>query len=544
MKKEKTKNKLKKEEKIKKVSTNSRVWHIVRVITKYNAVLKLNPEKLKLMLEELGPTYVKLGQLMSSRADIIPLEYCKALEGLRSDVKPMPFEDVKRILESEWKCNIDAVCKEISPEPIGSASIAQVHKAILTNGEEVVIKVQRENIYEIMQKDIKLLKKASKLLKLSAKLGNLMDYDGLFDEMWRVAKEEMDFKCEAENIKLFMKNNANVKYIKVPAVYEKLSTSKVLVMEQIHGYKISELENLKNNEYDFKEIANKLCENYIKQVIDDGFYHADPHAGNIMIEDGKIVWIDMGMMGRLSERNRDLFKLAVNAVINNDASTLKDICLAIGDVYGEIDHFKLNQDINMLLNRYGNLSLENIDVTSIFTEFSTIASSNNIKIPKDMTMFGRGLVSIEGVIESLDSSISLIEVVKNYFAKSFFKNLKKMTAKDEIARDVAVWLGKTMEIPKLLNEYLKSWAKGQTRLNAEVGLNNKTLTTTYSLITKATLSLLVCFLILGGSICTLSDKLKYFWGLPIVSWVMFIIAFILLIVLVVPRIKKFFKRFK
>ncbi|MBQ8749106.1 MAG: AarF/ABC1/UbiB kinase family protein [Clostridia bacterium] len=537
---------MKKEKEIKTKSkkSRSRVWHIVRVLTKYNAVLKLNPNKLRLMLEELGPTYVKLGQLMSMRPDILPLEYCQALEGLRTSVKPMPFDNVRHILEREWGEKIESVCEYIEEEPIGSASIAEVYKAKLRTGENVVIKVQREHIYEIMHKDIKLLRRASKLLKLSNKVGSLLDYEGLIDEMWKVAKEELDFLHEAENMRRLQKNNEGINYVKVPNVYEEYTTDKVLVMECINGVAIDDIDALKENEYELTEIASKLSENYVKQVIEDGFYHADPHPGNIRIEDGKIVWLDMGMMGVLSERDRVLFKNAILAVIENDASALKDICLILGNVYGEIDHIQFNQDINIFLSKYGDLDLDNMQISEIFKDFSDVANRNNIAIPKSLTMFVRGLLSIESVISKLDNTISIMQVMKTYFsnnglARSNFENIKK-----SIDQKTFITSKKMLEVPALLSDYLKSWSKGQSKLNCDVNVNSKSVTSANKIVNRIALSLIMCVLILGGAVCTLSNNVTYLFGLPVVSWVMFWIAFCIGVVLIVPVIVKFFKRFK
>ncbi len=528
----------------KKISGRSRVWHIVKVITKYNALLKLNPSKLKLMLEELGPTYVKLGQLMSMRADILPLEYCKALEGLRMSVKPMPFDLVRVIIEREFGKNLNDIFLNFDEIPIGSASIAQAHKATLLNGEKVVVKVQREHIYDIMQKDIKLLKKASKLMKLSAKLGSFIDYAGLLDEMWRVAKEEMDFIHEAQNMKKLRENNLEIKYVKVPFVYEDLVTDKVLVMEYIDGCSIDDIEKLKAQEYDLGEIAYKLCENYVKQVVDDGFYHADPHPGNIKVADGKIVWIDMGMMGELSERDRMLFRTAIRAVINNDSATLKDVCLAIGNVYGEIDHMKLNQDISTFLSKYAEMDLKTMQIGDIFNDFVAIANENNVAIPKTLTMFGRGLVSIEGVIEKLDSNMNLMVVMKNYFKGQLFDKKDLESVKANAERKAYLAVKKAVEIPSLVNDYFKQWSRGESKLNVEVTINKRSMSGLSKFVNKIGMCVIMSFLILGGAMCTLAPDLLYFWGLPVASWVMFLGAFCLGFYMIFPVIKRFFQRFK
>ena len=306
-----------------------RLREMTAVLHKHGITRGVTPEKLRLILEDLA-TYIKLGQIMSMHSDILPKRYCEELMRLRSEVAPMSFEEVAEVLQESYGMEWDAVFQSIEERPLGSASIAQVHKAVLRDGREVVIKVQRKGIYEIMARDISLLKKAVKLLP-PVSLKGMVDLEMVLDELWVVTREEMNFLTEASNMEEFARRNQEVAFVGVPVLYQEYTTAHVLVMEYIDGFGIDDKEALLEEGYELEEIGSKLVDNYIKQVIEDGFFHADPHPGNLRIRDGKIIWIDMGMMGRLTERDRELLELAVRGVAANDIGMIQEAVLALGE---------------------------------------------------------------------------------------------------------------------------------------------------------------------------------------------------------------------
>ena len=330
----------------------SRLKEMTAVLKKHGITRGVTPEKLRLILEDLGPTYIKLGQIMSLHSDILPKKYCEELIHLHSEVTPMPFEQVKEVIEEAYGFGWDEVFADIEEEPLGSASIAQVHRAVLKSGEQVVVKVQRKGIYEIMARDIGLLHKAVKLVP-SATLKDMVDLDMVLDELWMVAQEEMNFLAEAANMEEFAKKNQEIVFVETPRLYREYTTSHVLVMEYIDGFAVDDKKNLLENGYDLNEIGTKLVDHYIKQVMEDGYFHADPHPGNVRIRKGKIVWIDMDMMGRLTERDRELIGNAIQGVAFNDIGMIQEAVLALGDFRGKPDQSRLYDDITNLMAKYG-----------------------------------------------------------------------------------------------------------------------------------------------------------------------------------------------
>ncbi|MFQ8599611.1 MAG: AarF/ABC1/UbiB kinase family protein [Oscillospiraceae bacterium] len=240
-------------------------------------------------------------------------------------MRPMPFDEVKKVVEDEYGEALSAVFAAFDPEPLGAASIAQAHAARLQNGRRVVVKVQRPGVYATMEQDIALLHKAAGLLGFTA-LGEVVDLNMVLDEMWSVAQQEMDFLTEAQNADAFRQFNREVAYVDCPLIEHAHTTERVLVMEYIDGIAIDDTYTLASEEYDLDEIGLKLADNYVKQIIEDGFFHADPHPGNLQIRDGKIVWIDLGMMGRLSPRDKTLLRDGVKAIVRGDVTRLKPLC--------------------------------------------------------------------------------------------------------------------------------------------------------------------------------------------------------------------------
>ncbi len=385
-----------------------RLKEMTGVLRKHNITRGVSPEKLRLILEDLGPTFIKLGQIMSMHSDILPKRYCDELMRLRSEVAPMSFSEVEEVLREAYGCPWKEIFKKIEELPLGSASIAQVHKAVLKDGEEVVVKIQRKGIYDKMARDIGLLHRAVKLLP-PVSLKGMVDLDMVLDELWAVTREEMNFLTEASNLEEFARRNKDIVFVGAPKMYHEYTNRYVLVMEYIDGYAVDDKENLlrdgydleevgiklidnyikqvmddgffhadpqeyidgyavddKENllrdGYDLEEVGIKLIDNYIKQVMDDGFFHADPHPGNVKIRGGKIIWIDMGMMGRLTERDRELIGNAVEGIAMSDIGMIQDAVMALGDFKEPPDQSCLYEGISNLLSQYGTADMGSIDI--------------------------------------------------------------------------------------------------------------------------------------------------------------------------------------
>lgn len=498
-------------------NSKNRLREIVGVLVKNEVVKGITPEKLRKIIEDLGPTFVKLGQVMSMRKEILPDEYCKELEKLRADVKPMDFEEVKKVIEDEYGTGLDEVFEIIDKAPLGSASIAQAHFAILKSGEKVVIKVQRPGIKDIMARDISLLRKASKILKIAVNTGNALDFGMIIDEMWAVTCQEMDFLIEARHADEFYDYNRDVVYATCPKIEHKYSTSKVLVMEYIDGIQIDDTETLISKGYDLTEIGLKLADNYMKQIIDDAFFHADPHPGNIRIREGEIVWIDLGMMGRLSNRDKLLFKNVVKAIAENNIDDIKNTLLTLGNHKGRVNHARLYTDIDDMLSKYGSMSIGQMDLGIIMEEFLVLSNNHSISMPKGMSMLSRGIITIEGVLATLSPETNIIEVMANRMSSEILNDIDLSQELKRAQKTIYGSVRKAIDIPAQLSDVLKMTIKGQTKVNIELTGSEEPLSAIDKMVNKLIICIINAALLIGSSlICTTDMKLKIF-GLPLLG---------------------------
>lgn len=505
------------------VKNGSRFREIMAVLLRHRVTRGIDPEKLRSIIEDLGPTFIKLGQILSMRSDMLPKEYCDALAGLRTDAAPMSIDAVRDIISHEYGKPPEEIFSYISDIPIGSASIAQVHKARLKDGSTVVVKVQRPDVFETMERDINLLRKAGRLFGKTAFKG-VINLDTVLDEMWLAAQEEMDFSKEAANLLNFKKLNSNIAYSSCPDVNFALTGKNILVMEYIDGIRISDREALIDAGYELADIGDKLAENFVKQVLDDRFFHADPHPGNIFIRDGKIVWIDLGMMGRLSERDASLFRSAVAAVASHDVEALADIVLTMGIYNEKIDRFMLLDNIDMFLTKYGAAALNEINLGDMITELMDIASLHKITLPRGMTMFCRSLVSVEGVISQLSPQTSIVAIISNHISSSL---LDEFDFHDEAIHMLAQLRAsghKATMLPSQISDALAKLSRGQTKIAFESHLADKTSRMIERSTGKITLALISSALIIGGCMTVSAQIEPKLAGIPWLSVVMFMLA--------------------
>lgn len=518
---------------LQKEENSERFREIRNVLRKNQIVRGVSPEKLRVILEELGPTYIKLGQIMSLHSDILPKAYCDELLKLNSDVTPMPFEDVEDVLNQSYGQNWKELFQSIEEKPLGSASIAQVHRARLKNDEEVIIKVERKEIYDTMARDIGLMHRLVKLMPSVGDFKDLIDLDMVLDELWFVAQEEMDFLKEAANMDEFARNNDSVKYVATPKVYHEYSTRHVLVMEYIDGYAIDAMEDLQKDGYDMDEVGAKYVNNFIKQVMDDGFFHADPHPGNVKIRNGKIVWIDMGMMGRLSEKDRRTMIKGVQGIAMHDISTVESAVLEIGEFRGKPDRKKLYQDLKKFIAEYGNTSMGGLDVAEAIEELVEIMKQNHIRLPHGVSMLCRGLTHVQGVLATISPDINMMQIAVNRYTEEFLKNVDWKNEAQKQVRVLYRSVGKGAELPGLMTDVLKEYLEGQSSLNINLHSSEELTNVISSAIRNLMIGLCVAALLVASSVICTTDMNPKVLGIPVLGFAGYAFAMVVSIFLTV-----------
>ena len=524
---------LKSHKKQQKEENSERFREIKDVLRKNQITRGVTPEKLRMILEELGPTYIKLGQIMSLHSDFLPKAYCDELLKLNSDVTPMPFDDVEDVINHSYGQDWRELFQFIEEAPLGSASIAQVHRARLKNGEEVIIKVERKGIYDTMARDIGLLHRLVKLIPPVGDFKNLVDLDMVLDELWSVAQEEMDFLKEAANMDEFSRNNASVQYVTTPKLYHEYSTGHVLVMEYIDGYSLDDVESLQNAGYDMDEIGTKFVNNFIKQVMDDGFFHADPHPGNVKIRDGKIVWIDMGMMGRLSEKDRHTMIKGIRGIALHDISMVENSVLEIGEFRGKPDRERLYQDLKKFIADYGTTSMGSLDVAAAIAGLVEIMKQNRVSLPHGVSMLCRGLTHIQGVLAVISPDINMMQIAVNRYTEDFLKNINWKSEFQKQARIVYRSVNKGVEIPGLVTDILKEHLEGQSVVNIDLHSSEDLTNVISAAIRNIVVGLCVAALLIASSVICTTDMTPKILGIPALGFAGYAFAMVVSIFLTV-----------
>ena len=520
-------------------SSTKRLREMVFVLRRHNILgTAMTPEKMRLILEDLGPTFVKLGQILSLRPGFLPTEYTLELTKLQTQAKPLDFAVIEKCLEDEYGRKLSDIFDYIDHNALGSASIAQVHRAVLKSGERIVLKVQRPGIYEVMSKDIALLKRAVSILQMFSPSSDVLDFNAILSEMWNITKQEMDFMTEAEHLDEFRRLNSDDKHVSCPLVNRQLTTARVLAMEYIDGTRIDQKDKLIMEGYDIEKLGRMLAQNYVKQIIDDGYFHADPHPGNIWIRDGKIIWLDLGMMGRLSQQERDSLKKAVYALVQKDTYEMKTAVLTLGTPQRKIDHIKLYEDVDRLMGRYGSMDFATLKLSELAHDIIEVARSHKIAINTGMSMFARGVVTMESVLKLCCPQVSFIDVFAAYMRSDFKKNFSWRGELKKFQRDSYLMMQKSIHIPEQISDMLKMTMSGQTKVNLDLTGSEEPLRRLDKMINKLILGIICSAILMGSSIICTTNMTPKIMEIPFLGVVGYIVALFLSLRLMLSILKE------
>ncbi|MBW9154349.1 AarF/ABC1/UbiB kinase family protein [Clostridium estertheticum] len=463
------------------------------VDSKFNKQNKL-PENLRKAFEELGPTFIKIGQILSTRPDLLPPDYIIELSKLQDRVHPESIETVKKVFFDQFSISTTECFKTFDEKPLASASISQVHKATLKDGRQVVVKVQRPDIVEKMKTDISILIRIVKFTK--AKFADaLIDPEEALHEILLTTELELDFNNEVKNMDKFRDFNKDITFLYVPYVIHDLSSTRVITMERIYGFKVDDMKNLLIGHYDVNDLGKKLALSYLKQILQDGFFHGDPHPGNIFIREGKICFIDFGIMGNLSNSIKSTLNDMISAIALNDINKMISALLTIGIRKGYVDRNKLYEDLDYLIVNYLSTSLNNIQISVMLSEVFDIARQNNIRLPRDFTLLIRSLVILEGVIASIAPDIKIIDIAIPYVkANNKFSILTNLDFNTLLIHSYS-FMKDSFRLPSKIIELSDSLISGRAKLQLE----HKNLSTPISELNKG-INRLVSALIISSTI--------------------------------------------
>lgn len=520
-----------------------RLREIVKIMREYHVTRGVSPEEAVSLIEALGPTFVKIGQLASTRSDILPKAYCDAFEQLHADVSPLPFDEVLECIDESYGRSWSTVFLAIDPTPLGSASIAQVHRAVLLDGSVVAVKVRRPGIVNEMAQDIAIMQRllATAEFLTSSRQTMLLNFDSLVEELERTTANELDFTIELNNLVRFYTEIETEPHVTSPMPYPDISNSSVLVMQYIEGVPIDDASQLYEWGLNTKDIAYDLAQSYISQILDWGFFHADPHPGNVIVQDREsgyeIVWLDLGMVGTLNPSQRNLVSQMFRGVATNDPYMLLQAVTGIARKNGHVDYGALLGMIADLLNKYGTADLNDIDMGNVMADLVEVLRDQNLVLDSSVTMLVRGIVTLEGVMEKIAPSINILDIVgKHVIDQTLSPAHVKMRA-DEMINSSVGSIEALTKLPMQISNTMELLSRGELEVQGNVRVNDNALASIYSTFGRLSLALISVGLFLGSSILCTTNMEPKFLEVPLLGLFGFIGAFVLGVYVIVVTMK-------
>lgn len=482
-------------------------------------------ERMRLALEELGPTFIKLGQILSTRPDVIPHTFVHEFEKLQDNVPSFLFEEVLTQIAEELGGPPEQYFMEIDPVPLAAASIAQVHRARLKTGEDVVIKVRRPGIVEVVESDISALMSLAGLAERHLSGSEIYDPVGIVREFARTIRREMDFTREAHTIDKFRENFSRTPWMYFPCVYWQQSSRAILTMEHISGVKVSDRDKLVSLGFDVKLIARRGADSFLEMVLKHGFFHGDLHPGNVLIlPENVICLLDYGIVGRLDEELKTFLTDILSAIVKRDMDEVVSLLLFAGDISDSLDIRSLKRDLFNFIDGYYEIPLKEIEVGRMLMEFIEIITLYNIRIPSDLLLLAKSLVLIEGMGRTLDPDFDMVEHLRPFIVKAIRQKFSPLRMSRDINQILSSYVSLARNIPRDLKEIINRINRNKFKIDLEHrGLDKFTAEFDRS-INRLSTSMILAAMIIGSSIIMQTDKGPKFMDFPVLAFMGYTVA--------------------
>jgi ubiquinone biosynthesis protein len=472
-------------------------------------------ERMRMALEELGPTFVKLGQLLSTRPDVIPVSYADEFAKLQDNVPSFSYEEIREQIRNELGGEIEIFFSSFDQESIAAASIAQVHKARLLSGEEVVVKVRRPGILELIETDIDALMGLALIAERHLPGSDIYDPVGLVKEFTRTIRREMDFSREGHTIEKFSADFAGDPTLYFPKVYWEVTAKGVLTLEYIDGIKVSDLERLERAGLDRRLIGRRGADAFIKMVIEHGFFHGDPHPGNVLILPGNVICLlDYGMVGRLDTELQEYLIDILLAIVKRNVDEVISLLLYSGEITDSLNIKALKRDLSEFIDDYYEVPLQDIQVGRMLMEFLEIMTTYRIRFQSDLMLLAKALVAIEGMGRKLDPQFDMVAHLRPFMEKAIKKRISPRQVLKEFSSQFMSYVNLTRNLPKDLKEILNSLNRNKFKIDLEHRGLDRFIRELDKSINRLSSSLIITALVVGSSIVMQIEKGPLLFGFP------------------------------
>ena len=482
-------------------------------------------EELANDLERLGPTFIKLGQLLSTRADLLPGPYLDALERLQDQIEPFPYEEVERIVSGELGVRISKAFADFDPVPLAAASLSQVHRAYMRDGRAVVVKVQRPDIRELIVGDLEALGEIAHFLDEHTELGKRYEFDNMLVNLRKSLLRELDFTIEANNLHTIAQNLAEFDNIVIPQPVDDYSTTRILTMEYIAGKKITALNPLRLLEIDGSLLADELFSAYLKQFLVDGIFHADPHPGNVfLMDDDRIALLDLGMVGRVTQKFQDNLLRLLLAISEGRGEVAAEAAIKMGEAKENFDRQSFERRITDLVAENSDAVLSKLNAGKVTLEITRISADCWFRLPAEFTMIAKALLNLDRVVYTLDSTFDPNAIIREQSNEILQRNIVKSMAPANLLAGVVDLKEFAETFPRRVNKILDAVGNNQIRIGVDAIDEKVVLEGLQKVANRITLGLVVAALIVGAALLMRVETSFRIWGYPGLAMILFLLA--------------------